>query len=399
MWLPMFLLWSYPVLFLSKPALSQSVPFLRRTGSTPLLVSAIAASLAAGTVLLACCYYYLARRLQSRSRVFHDRRSQSRDVLILSLLVCLLWQNSYGNGWPYRWIFRSFLNGVSIPMGNLALYVTLTSLLAMFLLMIVVFVINRVFEWSLDGQAQDHQDVLAAEIQNTNLRSLIGASLLAVSALLFWQVLSQPLTKVMLLPPLGEVFQRMTFLVMSEHSTLWRDMSISLQVIFGGILWAGLFAVPLVEFSYYSPGLRRWGGLLALSCISPIVLQDAAILWLGVGVLRIAFSVSCFAFFPLVQGLWSYRHLPLPTRLLVSIDEALPYAFIGMLSNEIYASKEGLGYTIAVASHTFQTAKAFAAILILFALSATVRWITKRVVLPSAKAATPANLEQNPAVG
>jgi ABC-type nitrate/sulfonate/bicarbonate transport system permease component len=74
-----------------------------------------------------------------------------------------------------------------------------------------------------------------------------------------------------------------------------------------------------------------------------------------------------------------------------------------MLSNEIYASKEGLGYTIAVASHTFQTAKAFAAILILFALlialSATVRWITKRVVLPSAKAATPANLEQNPAVG
>jgi hypothetical protein len=107
--------------------------------------------------------------------------------------------------------------------------------------------------------------------------------------------------------------------------------------------------------------------------------------------MRIAFSVSCFAFFPLVQGLWSYRHLALGSRALISIDEVLPYAFLGMLAGETYASRQGLGFFIATAAGTLQTAKAFAVSLMLFGFfavfSGILRWLIKRAVGRAANAA------------
>ena len=107
--------------------------------------------------------------------------------------------------------------------------------------------------------------------------------------------------------------------------------------------------------------------------------------------MRIAFSVSCFAFFPLVQGLWSYRHLSLASRVLVSIDEVLPYAFLGMLAGETYGSRQGLGFFMATAAITLQTAKAFAISLMLFGffavLSGILRWLIKRAVGRAANAA------------
>jgi ABC-type nitrate/sulfonate/bicarbonate transport system permease component len=390
MWLPIFLLWSYPSSFLYKPAIFQMLPFLKWTGSAPLLVSTIAGSLATITVFFGSCYYYLARRhLGSRFHASHDRLHLRRDIFFLALLVCLLWQNSYGNGWPYRWIFGAVMRGESNRFSNLFLYITVISWLAMFLLMIVVFVSNRVFRWSLDGAADSRRNLLSVELQNTNLRSLLGASLSAVVALLLWQLLNQPLETYLLIPRPGEVLQATISLLTSEGSSLWPDTRVSLLVILGGILWAGLFATPLVELCYRS-GFRRCGGLLALSCLSPVVLRDAAILWLGMGAMRMAFSVSCFAFFPLVLGLWSYRQLSLPARVLVSIDEALPYAFLGMLTNETYSSTQGLGFFIATAASTLQTAKAFAVSLFLFgllaALSGILRWMIKRAIIRSANA-------------
>jgi ABC-type nitrate/sulfonate/bicarbonate transport system permease component len=391
MWLPIFLLWSYPSSFLHKPGIFQMLPFLKSTGSAPLLVSMIGGLLATTTVLFGSCYYYLARHLLSPSHASRGRLHLYRDIFLLALLVCLLWQNSYGNGWPYQWIWGAVTRGEPNRFGNLFLYITITSWLAMFLLMIVVFVSNRVFRWSLDGAVDSRRSLLSVELHNTNLRSLLGASLSVVVALLLWQLLNQPLETYLLIPRSGEVLQAMISLLTSQLPTFWSDSKFSLLVILGGIVWAGLFAIPLVELCYRWSGLKRCGGLLALSCISPVVLQDAAILWLGIGAMRMAFCVSCFAFFPLVQGLWSYQHLSLGSRLLISIDETLPYAFLGMLTSEIYASTQGLGFVIATASSTRQTAKTFAASLILFgllaAISGILRWMIKRAVVRSANAA------------
>jgi ABC-type nitrate/sulfonate/bicarbonate transport system permease component len=391
MWLPIFLLWSYPPSFRYNAAILQWLPFLKWTGNASLLVSMVAGSLATITVFFASCYYYLARRhLGSHSGVFRDRLLLHRDIFVLALLLCLLWQSSYGNGWPYRWIFGAVMRGEANRFGNVILYITIISWLAMFLLMMVVFVSNRVFRWSLDGAADSRRSLLSVELQNTNLRSLLGASLLVGVALLLWQLLNQPLATYLLIPRPGEVLQAMNALLMSPLS-FWSDFRSSLGAILGGILWAGLFAIPLVELCNRRLGLKRCAGLLALTCISPVVLQDAASLWLGIGTMRIAFSVSCFAFFPLVQGLWSYRHLSLASRVLVSIDEVLPYAFLGMLVGETYASRQGLGFFMATAASTLQTAKAFAVSLMLFGffavLSGILRWLIKRAV---GRAANPA---------
>jgi ABC-type nitrate/sulfonate/bicarbonate transport system permease component len=392
MWLPIFLLWSYPSSFRYNAAIFQWLPFLKWTGNASLLVSMVAGSLATITVFFASCYYYLARRyLGSPSGLFRDRLLLHRDIFVLALLLCLLWQSSYGNGWPYRWIFGAVMRGEPNRFGNVILYITIISWLAMFFLMVVVFVSNRVFRWSLDGAADSRRSLLSVELQNTNLRSLLGASLLVGVALLLWQLLNQPLATYLLIPRPGEVLQAMIALLMSPLSTLWSDFRSSLLAILGGILWAGLFAIPLVELCSRRLGLKQCAGLLALTCISPVVLQDAAIVWLGIGTMRIAFSVSCFAFFPLVQGLWSYRRLSLASRVLVSIDEALPYAFLGVLAGETYGSRQGLGFFMATAASTLQTTKAFAVSLMLFGLfavlSGTLRWLIKRAAGRVANAA------------
>ena len=150
MWLPIFLLWSYPSSFRYNAAIFQWLPFLEWTGNASLLVSMVAGSLATITVFFASCYYYLARRhLGSPSGLFRDRLLLHRDIFVLALLLCLLWQSSYGNGWPYRWIFGAVMRGEPNRFGNVILYITIISWLAMFFLMLVVFVSNRVFRWSL----------------------------------------------------------------------------------------------------------------------------------------------------------------------------------------------------------------------------------------------------------
>ena len=210
MWLPIFLLWSYPSSFRYNAAIFQWLPFLKWTGNASLLVSMVAGSLATITVFFASCYYYLARRhLGSPSGLFRDRLLLHRDIFVLALLLCLLWQSSYGNGWPYRWIFGAVMRGEPNRFGNVILYITIISWLAMFFLMVVVFVSNRVFRWSLDGAADSRRSLLSVELQNTNLRSLLGASLLVGVALLLWQLLNQPLATYLLIPRPGEVLQAM----------------------------------------------------------------------------------------------------------------------------------------------------------------------------------------------
>ena len=383
MWLPIFLLWSYPLSFLHEPGIFKLLPFRAH-----LLASMIAGSLATMTVLFASCYDYLVRRRLSPSHSSHHRLHLHRDIFLLALLACLLWQNSYGNGWPFRWIWGAMIGSEPSRVTNFVRYITVTSWLAVFLLMVVMVVSNRVFQWSLDGAVDSRRTLLFVELQNTSLKSLLGACLLVIVALLLWQLLNRPLATYLFLPPPDEVLQTIISLIASESPTLWPDIRFSLLVILAGIICAGLFAIPLVEFCHHQSGFRRCGGLLALTCLSPVVLRDAAILWLGIGPMRVAFTVSCFAFFPLVQGLWSYRHLSFAARLLVSIEETLPYAFIGMLACETYAATQGLGYLIVTAANTRQTAKTFAAATILFgllaAISAILRWMVKRTVVRSA---------------
>jgi ABC-type nitrate/sulfonate/bicarbonate transport system permease component len=210
--------------------------------------------------------------------------------------------------------------------------------------------------------------------------------LAALIAVLLWQATSQLLLTYAFIPRLSDVLQELIVALVKPYPEgIWPDIRLSLLEILAGILWAGLFAIPTVGLFQQNLSLKRWQGFLALSSISPIVLCEVAIIWLGIGFILKAFVVSCFVYFPIVQAVWTYRYLSWPSRLLLAIDEALPYAFLGMLFEEAFAATGGLGFALTVAQATKLTAKAFAICLILFGclatLSGILRWAIKKEVL------------------
>jgi len=81
----------------------------------------------------------------------------------------------------------------------------------------------------------------------------------------------------------------------------------------------------------------------------------------------------------MMQVFWSYKHLSMSSRVLLAIEESLPYAFVGMLVAEIVA-KEGVGFFIMVASVTKQLPQAFAASIILFGFLVVISTILRRAV-------------------
>jgi hypothetical protein len=89
--------------------------------------------------------------------------------------------------------------------------------------------------------------------------------------------------------------------------------------------------------------------------------------------------------FPAARALWSYTNFPLASRLLIAVDEALPYAFLGMVFGELYASTAGLGFLIVVARAQLFIAEAMGTALITFGLlvfiSSMLRFAVKRLAV------------------
>jgi hypothetical protein len=130
---------------------------------------------------------------------------------------------------------------------------------------------------------------------------------------------------------------------------------------------------------------------LPLSNISLIVLWLFS--WVAVGWILPAprfldywhkvIAVGCLTFFPFVQALWGLRDRPVPYRILLAIDNALPVAFVAMCYGEMYAATAGLGFMMVVASATSQFDKGLAGFLVtvalLVGLSSILRWTVRRL--------------------
>lgn len=469
MWLPVFLLWTYSHLLISVlrssglPPIFRIFPFSLALENRHSLFIFFAGMLAITTVLLGSCYHYLTRKLLTQShhepqlRFFLQqfRPYLRRDIFLLALFVCLLWQSFRGNGWPlqfellarnlikpgdsrdlmlttcvamalllalvfvsnrpFRWPLQavSILFAITILLfvwGNIInpmfMYPTISVWLAMFLLMAVVLIANTLTRWSLDDSVSLRREILWWELKNANRQSLLGVLALAGSGLLFWVVVSEQLAAYTLIPRPDNIIQAMLSLLGSgtnasglQSPMIWSDIRMSLLEIFAGITWAGLFGAPMVAWCCATSWRKQGGALLALGFISPIVLYDPALIWLGIRFIRRAFVISCFAYFPMVQAFWSYRHLSSLSRVLLAIEESLPYAFVGMLVAEI-ASVEGIGFNIMVTSVTKQLPKAFAATFLVFGLlvviSSVLRWAVKREVLQVGNSAGAAQSLETP---
>jgi len=110
------------------------------------------------------------------------------------------------------------------------------------------------------------------------------------------------------------------------------------------------------------------------------VLASQVVLWVGIGFWHKALTIVCFVSFPLLQALWSYRTTAVLPRLLIAIDETLPYAFLGMVFAEAYAAIAGLGFLILGGGAQLFAAEQIAASFITFALLAVISTVIRSVV-------------------
>jgi hypothetical protein len=163
---------------------------------------------------------------------------------------------------------------------------------------------------------------------------------------------------------------------------------------------AGLVAATALKAIFASTDFKKLAvQVLPLTNIAPLVL------WLFVFLLPPRFrvfwwhkivAVSLLTFFPLVQTLWSLKEYPLSCRILLAVDEALPFAFVAMLLGELYGATAGLGFYIVVARATLSMPETIAASLITWSLLALfsfiLRFVTKRLFLTGSAQVTPAGV-------
>src|SRR5206468_1772134 len=95
---------------------------------------------------------------------------------------------------------------------------------------------------------------------------------------------------------------------------------------------------------------------------------DLVYCMVGVGHWFRAAIVAAVSFLPFVQSLWGLRDEPLVRRILLALDNASPYAFVGMLFAQLFASTAGLGFLIVVMRAEGNSTEALAISLITFGL-------------------------------
>lgn len=173
-------------------------------------------------------------------------------------------------------------------------------------------------------------------------------------------------------------------MIANMEEPLWRDMGVSSQELVEGLFFIGVAAIiaaKLVRFVADSTIRSSW--FFAMAHTVFIVVAISAMPWIGITHWFRAAIVAAVSFLPFVQSLWGLRDQPLVSRILLALDNALPYAFVGMLFGQMYASTAGLGFFIVVSRAQGNRTEALATSLITFglmvAVSLTLRFAAKKV--------------------
>jgi ABC-type nitrate/sulfonate/bicarbonate transport system permease component len=99
--------------------------------------------------------------------------------------------------------------------------------------------------------------------------------------------------------------------------------------------------------------------------------------WLGKGHWLKAVIVAATSFSSFAEIFWGFRGAPLVPRILLAVDNALPYAFVGMLFGELWAATSGLGFFTIVARAAGNRTEALASALITLGLMVSVSFVLK----------------------
>jgi putative hydroxymethylpyrimidine transport system permease protein len=209
-----------------------------------------------------------------------------------------------------------------------------------------------------------------------------------------WDVLADALSiEPFLVPAPSEVAEALW----EDRALLADDAWVTIQEILLGFLCAVVVGVGFAVLLHLSPTLRRafYPLIVASQTVPIVVVAPILVIWFGFGIGPKLAIIALICFFPItvntLDGLRSvdpdavkmmrtldasrlqtFRHLEAPT--------ALPYAFsgakvavavavIGAVFGEWVGSSEGLGHLILTSNNSLQTARIFAAVLVLSAIA------------------------------
>jgi ABC-type nitrate/sulfonate/bicarbonate transport system permease component len=261
------------------------------------------------------------------------------------------------------------------------------------LAMVVIFValVNWVFRSNFEASAHAREIVLEKQLERANRSSLSVAIVIVIVCLFLWQVFSSlSFYGHSVVSPLG-AFKAMRNLFDSEE--IWRDVVVSLLLeIFLGLVACCLMALVVAMLCISKPLRSALFFFLSFAVVpSMFIAYSLAFtvllpLHAAIGVWQTRLAVAFLTFYPFFQSWCAFRNQTRTFRILLALDDALPFAFVAMIYGET-AATAGLGFEMIVASGTDQWDKAIAVFLItvglLVCLSSCLRWIAGRFYTPA----------------
>jgi NitT/TauT family transport system permease protein/putative hydroxymethylpyrimidine transport system permease protein len=222
----------------------------------------------------------------------------------------------------------------------------------------------------------------------------MGALLLGVALLGAWELYADlgPVES-FLLPPPHQVAQALV----DDRSLLWSNFTVTAQEVALGMLAALIAGVALAVLIHLSPVVRRavYPLLIGSQSIPIVLIAPLLVTWLGYDIAPKLLIVALICFFPIVvtarDGLaavdpqllklmrtldasrWrTFRLVEAPSALpalFSGLRIAVTVAMIGAVFAEWAGSSDGLGHLILQAIPQLETARAYAAVVVLAAFA------------------------------
>jgi NitT/TauT family transport system permease protein len=242
------------------------------------------------------------------------------------------------------------------------------------------------------------------------LTPILGATLTFVALVALWELLVRQFNVPGWLLPAPSAIA----LALAEwREELVRHSLVTLYETLLGFALAIAISIPLAVAVVYSPLLRNtiYPILLAFQSVPKVALAPFLLLWIGFGMSPKIAVVFLVCFFPIVVAtatglsavpeplmelirslsastLQTFIKIRFPTampHIFVGLKIAITFAVIGAVIGEFVGSAEGLGYLIVVSTSQSRTPLAFAALVLLTAMSIVLYYgvaLIERIAVP-----------------
>lgn len=242
------------------------------------------------------------------------------------------------------------------------------------------------------------------------MKGMLTAAAVLVAVFVGWELAVRAFAiKPIILPAPSAVFAEL----LSDPLWYLRHAWYTLAVTLGGFAFAVVFGVALAVAIVESRLLEKtiYALIVGLNSVPKVAVAPLFVIWLGTGAepkIAIGFLIAVFAIvIDTVLGLksvpadildlaramrggrlatlWRIRFPCALPSIFAGMKVAISLALVGTIVGEFVSSQRGLGYVILSAQGTFDTARVFAAILVLGVMGVALFWLiaaAERLAIP-----------------